>query len=105
MPNPKKAVAVKRIKVRATRTGYYDNERKREGAVFVYELSEDEEKKTREKRRRENEDENDGLPSWVARVDPSTPLKNSTGQQEINQQVQATRDERMAGKTGDQEVL
>ena len=105
-PSTPKTPNVARIKVRALRTGYYDEERKRTGAVFVYRLSEKEAAATRERRRRNGDPENDGLPLWLERVAANTPESNTTGQQEINQKAQETRDQMAAAKSStDQEVL
>lgn len=77
----------RKVKVRATRTGYYNEERKREGAVFVYELAEGKQ-----------------LPTWVAEVAARTPEANLTGQQVIDQQIADARDQRAVSST-DADVL
>lgn len=58
-----------KVKVRATRMGYYDHVRRREGDVFAYTLG------PKEK----------ALPSWVEPVDPRTPERVTTGVQELRQ--------------------
>jgi hypothetical protein len=68
----------KRIKVRATRTGYYDHARRREGDVFVA-------------------FEHEFSPAWMERVAPGTPEKTTTGQQELNAKYDAVREDRAGG--------
>lgn len=64
--------AGQKIRVRATRLGYYDHVRRREGDVFTYTLTE-----------RELARKGGGLPTWVERVDPRTPERITTGVEEL----------------------
>lgn len=73
-----------KVKVRATRMGYYDHVRRREGDVFIYTMGLKETK----------------LPSWVERTDPRTPERITTGVQELRQKHdEILRDRNPAGGT------
>lgn len=61
-----------KIKVRATRLGYYDHVRRREGDVFTYTVTE-----------REAAVKKGALPDWVEPVDPRTPERITTGVEEL----------------------
>lgn len=67
MAGPQQKPAPKRIKVRATRTGYYDLARRRVGDVFVI-------------------DEPAFSETWMERVKATTPEQLSTAQSNINAQ-------------------
>lgn len=82
---PKKKA--KRLKVRATRMGYYDHARRREGDVFIVE-------------------EADFSSTWMEKVSANTPEQLTTAQKALDQQ----HDEILAGKVAtnagaNQEVL
>lgn len=70
---------VKPIKVRATRTGYYDHARRREGDVFIC-------------------DESAFSATWMERVSKDTPESYSTSQDAIDK----AHDELLAVKAGAQ---
>lgn len=70
----------KRTKVRALRTGYYNEQRYREGDVFVF--------------------TGEQLPSWVEPVAAATAEKVTTGQEAINTELDNLRSERV-GAAGD----
>lgn len=80
----------KRVKVRALRTGYYNEQRYREGNVFYM-----------------TPDKDGKLASWVERVAASTPEQVTTGQHEINKENDQVRKDReakkAAGETDDQD--
>jgi hypothetical protein len=78
-PEPKTvAVKTQKIRVVATRLGYYDHKRRRVGDVFVYAAPID----------------GDGdavLPSWVEEASGATPLKETGAQEALNQEHDAAR--------------
>ncbi len=73
----------KRTKVRATRTGYYNEQRYREGDVFIF--------------------AGEKLPSWVESVAASTPERVTTGQEQINTELEQVRADRLS--SGDADVI
>jgi hypothetical protein len=70
-----------RVKVRATRTGFNENQRYRENDVFLYTPPDNE----------------TALPTWMQRVASSTPERVTTGQAEINAALEVVRQERAGG--------
>jgi hypothetical protein len=76
------APAAKRIKVRATRMGYYDLIRRREGDVFACLESEFSE-------------------NWMERVPARTPERITTGQQDLQRQHDQLVAERLVPGTPD----
>ena len=81
------AAKPKRIKVRATRTGYYDHKRFRQGDVFIL------------------HDETLFSDSWMERVPVGTPERVTTGQQELQRQKDMAIAERaQAGDVDDVEL-
>lgn len=70
-----------RVKVRALRMGFYDHKRRRVGDVFAL-------KETKHFSRK-----------WMVRVDPETPDKITTGQEELRQKHDEILGARMEGRT------
>lgn len=58
-----------RVKVTATRLGYYDDVRRRIGDVFVYTIGPNEK----------------ALPSWMEPVDPTVPLRTTSAPEALKQ--------------------
>lgn len=75
------------LKVRATRMGYYDHARRREGDVFVVEAG-------------------DFRPTWMEKVDGETPTQTTTAQQALTQAHVETIQQAARAATGtDRDVL
>ena len=85
-PIPKK----QRMRVVATKTGYYDHARRREGDVFDIEAAHFSDADRTEK------DGRPVPPGWMRKVASSTELSHSTAQDEINRQ----HDELLAARAG-----
>lgn len=85
---PTTPAAPKRLKVRATRMGYYDHIRRREGDVFVFAHV-----------------EGTPLPSWVEQVDARTPERITTGAQELQRHHDEILASRTPGSTSELDVI
>lgn|SRR5512138_845629 len=79
---PKKKTT--RMRVVATKTGYYDHARRRAGDVFDIEAADFSDADRTEKNGQP------APPGWMRRVDASTELSHSTAQDEINRQHDET---------------
>jgi len=79
-PKPATAQTTSGIKVRATQTGYYDHARRREGDVFLIASARDFSEK------------------WMEDVDPRTPERLTTGDQELRKKHDEIMRDRMPAK-------
>ena len=101
--SPLAPAKARRIKVRARRTGYANEQRYREGDVFLYTLTAKAAAIEIARRKASGENENDGLPAWLEPVAAATEEKVTTSQQSLNQELDTLRGDR-AG-SGDADVI
>lgn len=83
------AKAPRVIRVRATKLGYYQHERRREGDVFDFSM--------------EHVNTDGSLPSWIEPVDRRTPKRTTTPNEALKQQHDEVMRERSAQGTLGQE--
>lgn len=83
---PAAAKPARKIKVRATQTGYIDLKRYRENNVFIVDEAAFSEK-------------------WMERVSARTPESITTGKQELERRTHEISEERSGGAVGDLETI